>query len=160
MNLFLRFISIYILLFQSCDFAPGSYPYAERYEVNFSEDSVKNAIAEFKQDHPEFIVPEVTVDNEFFWELEDGTAQDPSLWNSFYFYYKESNQIIFTLTRPIHTQKTAIFFVSINEGLKVGDWKRINKDFSREENKKQKDKFENEILNKIKEHLKSKSVVP
>jgi hypothetical protein len=38
----------------------------------------------------------------------------------------------------------------VNDGLTIGRWKDINKDFDNDENKKQKTKFEERILNKIK----------
>jgi len=37
--------------------------------------------------------------------------------------------------------------------LELGNWKDINKDFKRSENKAEKKKFEERILNKIKEKL-------
>lgn len=158
MRFFIRFISIYVLLFQSCNIAPGSYPYAERYKVNFPEDSIIKAIEAFKEENPEFIVPKVTIDNEYFWTLNDGKTQGPSLWYAFYFYYKESDQIVLTLTRPLDTNKTIISLVSINKGLKLEDWKRINKDLSLDENTKQKNKFENRILFEVEKHLNNNSV--
>ena len=32
---------IFLLKVTACNFAPGSYPYAETYELNYSEDEVK-----------------------------------------------------------------------------------------------------------------------
>ena len=42
-------------------FAPGSYPYAEHYELNYSEDKVIEAIANLKASDSELVVPKVTI---------------------------------------------------------------------------------------------------
>jgi hypothetical protein len=134
-------------------FSPGSYPNAEEYELDYSEEEVKNAITKFKQEYPEYIVPKVTINNQGSLDLTDGQSKEPSHWYDVYFYYKNENQIIFTWTRPIDKNKTTFAFVSINEGLDLGNWKDINKDFSFFENKEEKKKFEERILSKIKEEL-------
>jgi hypothetical protein len=149
-----RFLIVVILSqFTSCNFAPGSYPYAETYELNYSEEEVKTAINKFKQEHSEYIVPKVTVDGVASWDLIDEQSKEPNHWYGVYFYYKNENKIIYTWTRSAEKGKTTFAFVSINNGLILGNWKRINKDFSRSENEKEKKKFEERILNKIKARL-------
>jgi hypothetical protein len=138
------------------NFAPGSYPYAEEYELNYSEENVKTAINKFKQEHSEYIVPKVTINNQGAWDLIDEPTENPSHWYKFYFYYKSENKIIFTWTSTAEKNKTIFAFVSVNDGLNLGNWKDINKDFSFSENKKEKEKFEERILNKIKEKLQNK----
>tara|TARA_R110001592_G_scaffold58067_4_gene176300 strand:+ start:974 stop:1453 length:480 start_codon:yes stop_codon:yes gene_type:complete len=142
-----------VVIWFGCNFAPGSYPYAERYELNSSEEIVQAAIEEFKQENPEYVIPYVTVDGGSKWELKDERTQNPSHWFKFYFYYPKENQIILTWIRSAEKGKTTFAFVSINEGLALGNWKDINHDFKRSENKEQKKKFEERILNKIKEKL-------
>lgn len=154
MRFFIKFLCIYTLFFQSCNIASGSYPYAEKYIIDYPEDSVISAIKVFKRENPKFTVPQVTIDDTNFWNLEDGKTKD-SLWYSFYFYYKPENEIILTLVRQSEKKKTIISLVSINKGLKVGQWQRINKDLISKENRKQKEKFENEILKKIEAMLQS-----
>lgn len=143
---------ICITRFAACNLAPGSYPYREEYELNCSEQQAKVAINKFKKEYPEYIVPKVTVDNQRFWDLIDEPTEDPAYWHKFYFYYKDENKIIFTWTRPTEENKTILAFVSINDGLNLGYWKDINKDFSRSENKEEKKKFEERVLNKIKKY--------
>lgn len=152
---FIKSFLVIVLLSKitACNFAPGSYPYAETYELNYSEEEVKTAINKFKQEHSEYIVPKVTIDGKATWDLIDEQSKDPNHWYIVYFYYPEEKQIILTWTRPSEKGKTAFAFVSINEGLTLGNWKEINKDFSRSENKEEKKKFEERILNKIKEKL-------
>lgn len=155
MMLFRKSFLVVVLFFKvtACSFAPGSYPYAETYELNYSEEAVKTAINKFKQEHSEYIVPKVTIDGKTTWDLIDGQSKEPNSWYIVYFYYPKENQIILTWTRPAEKGKTTLAFVSINEGLTLGNWKEINKDFSRSENKEEKKKFEERILSKIKEKL-------
>jgi hypothetical protein len=137
----------------ACNIAAGSYPYAETYELNYSEEEVKRAINEFKQEHSEYIVPKVTIDDEATFDLIDEQSKEPSHWYIVYFYYPKENQIILTWTRPSENGKTTLAFVGINKGLTLGNWKDINKDFSRSENKDEKKKFEERILSQIKKKL-------
>lgn len=136
-----------------CNFAPGSYPYAQEYELDCPEEKVISAIKTFKQEFPEYIVPRVSVDGQGSWDLIDEPTKDPAFWHKFYFYYKSENQIIFTWTRSTEYNKTTFAFVSINDGLNLGNWKNINKDLNHEENEKAKKMFEEKILSKIKEKL-------
>ncbi len=130
----------------ACNIAAGSYPNAEEYEINGNESTLIEAIQNFKKNNPQYNVPEQT-------QLQDGRNDDKDHWYHIYFYYPEENQIIYTWTRPADNGKTTFAFVSINQGLTLGKWKDINKDFSSSENKEQKKKFEDRILNKVKEKL-------
>lgn len=156
MKTFLNILIIILLINNiSCDFAPGSYPYAEKYELNYSEEEVKTAINKFKTENSEYLVPKVTIENQGTWDLIDEPTKNPVYWFKFYFYYKAENQILLTWTRPAGKNKTIFAFVSINEGLNLGNWKDINKDFSSSLNKEEKVKFENRILKKIEQELSS-----
>lgn len=134
-----------ILMFSciSCSFAPGSYPYAERYEINCSESDLINAVHKFKEYNPEFNVPIQT-------QLKDGRRDGGDHWFHVYFYYVKENEIVKTWIRKTNKGTTTFAFVAINEGLTLGNWKDINKDYSSNENKLQKEKFEKLILNEIK----------
>ena len=50
----------------SCNFGPGSYPYAERYYLKINESDLINHIEEFKKCNPEYCVPDKV-------ELPDGS---------------------------------------------------------------------------------------
>ena len=132
----------------ACDFAPGSYPYAEEYEFKVPESELIEAIQNFKRDNPQYIVPKQT-------QLTDGrnnnTGQD--YWYHIYFYYPKENQIVKAWARPSEEGKTTFAFIALNQGLELGNWKEINKDFGRLENKAEINKFEERILNKIKDKL-------
>ena len=137
---------VFLSKITACNFAPGSYPYVEEYKIDVNESTLIEAIQNFKKNNPQYNVPEQT-------QLQDGRNDDNDYWYHIYFYYPEENQIIYTWTRPADNGKTTFAFVSINQGLTIGKWKDINKDFSSSENKEQKKKFEDRILNKVKEKL-------
>jgi hypothetical protein len=130
-----------------CDFAPGSYPYAETYEVEVSESEVIEAIELFKEQNPEYIVPAQV-------GLPDGRRDASDHWYHVYFYYPKENEIVYMWARPIEKQKTTIGLIAINKGKELGNWKDINNDFAGSANNLQKQKFEERILSKIKNRLK------
>ncbi len=134
-------------------FAPGSYPYAEHYELNYPEEIVIEAITRLKHKDSELLVPKVTIQGSRQWDLNDGKENEADYWYKFYFYDKEKNEIILTWTRPSGQNTTTFAFVSINKGLDLGHWKEINYDFGFFENRKIKKHFEETILKKIKENL-------
>lgn len=130
----------------STKFAPGSYPYAEVYKINVSEENLIKEIASFKKDNTQYCVP-VQVG------LVDGRTDSSDFWFHIYFYYPKEHQILYTWVRAENKNTTTFAFVAINDGLILGKWKDINNDFSRGENEKQIKKFEALILSKIKEQI-------
>jgi hypothetical protein len=142
-------IETLILLWSvSCNLAPGSYPNAEIYELKINETELISAIERFKKNNPDYCVPEQT-------QLKDGKSDDKNdHWYHIYFYYKDKNWIIYTWVRQTNKDITSFAFVSVNEGLILGHWKVINKDYSSKENKLQKELFEKRILNEIKKQIK------
>ena len=134
-------------------FAPGSYPYAEYYELNYPEDKVIEAITKLKTSDYELLVPKVTIQGSGQWDLNDGKVKETDYRYKFYFYDKEKNEILFTWTRPSGPNTTTFAFVSINKGLDLGHWNDINDDFGFFENRKIKKHFEETILKQIKENL-------
>jgi hypothetical protein len=136
-------------------FAPGSYPYAEVYKINASEENVIKGIKQFKTSHSEFIVPNVTIHKNGSFNLAESEGRkENSHWYLNYFYDDEENQILLTWTRPAENNKTDLALVSINQGLDLGNWKDVNKDFGDSENEKIKTKFERLILLPIKHLIK------
>lgn len=134
-------------------FSPGSYPYAEHYELNYPEDKVIEVINKIKASDSKLLVPKVTIEGGGQWDLKDGKEKETDLWYNFYFYDKEKNEIMFTWTRPAGQNSTTFAFVSINKGLDLGNWNDINDDFGFFENRKIKKEFEETILKKIKAGL-------
>ena len=139
-----KLIKIVIFInFISCQIAAGSYPYAEVYQLDASEEELITAVERFKNDNQNYCVP-VEVG------LVDGRENKKSdHWYHIWFYYKDTNQIIYTWVRG-----SKFAFISVNQGLELGHWKQIHKDFSCIENKQEKEKFEYLILDNIKKHIK------
>ena len=73
----------------------------------------------------------------------------------FYFYDKTTNKILFTWTRPSGRSTTTFAFVSINDGLDLGHWKDVNDDYGFFENRKILKDFEETILERIKNIIRS-----
>lgn len=142
---------ISFVLWLAKNFSPGSYSYAEKYELEYPEGMVKEAIVNFKKHNPQFLVPKVSINNKGSWDLLDEVKGD--YWYGFYFYYRNENQIVFTVIRSYGKNKTELSFVSINNGLNIGNWKSINNDFDYFVNKNEKEKFEHNILKGIKKEL-------
>lgn len=135
--------TIEMFSFVSCNLAPGSYPYAEQYEIQCEEADLIMAVKKFKAENSDYLVPSQL-------QIIDGRRDENDYWYHVYFYYKNENQLVQTWIRKSSKGKTTFAFVAINESLTLGNWKNINKDFSNKENKIQKKKFENLLLNKIK----------
>jgi hypothetical protein len=135
--------------------SPGSYGNAEIYEFNYSENQVQEAVRKFKIQHPDMVVPTVTIGNRGSFDLSKNEGRKDSSWRYFlYFYYPKENQIIFSWTRPVENGKTRFAFVSVNNGLEIGHWQDINHDFRSAQNKQLKQEFEERILSPIREILK------
>lgn len=133
--------------------APGSYPFAEHYQLDYPEEEVIEAIKTLKDSDPDLNVPGVTIQGNRLYLLNDGKDGETDYWYHFYFYNKKKNQILSTWTRSAGANTTTFAFVSINNGLDLGHWKNINDDFAFFENRKIKKDFEATILKRIKEQL-------
>ena len=72
-----------------------------------------------------------------------------------YFYLEKENEIIYTYVSASEKGKTTFAFVCINEGLELGYWKYINKDFDFFENRAKIKMFEDRILKLVKERIAS-----
>jgi hypothetical protein len=145
-KLYLLIVSL--IVFNSCNLSPGFYPNAERYELEVKESKLIELITELKVQNPSLALPESSL-------LADGRRDSADKWYHFYFYSKEENMIIKTWVRGVvgNANETIFAFVAINEGLELGNWKSINKDFSSSENRRLKSLFENMILLKVKEKI-------
>ncbi|MGY3793192.1 hypothetical protein [uncultured Aquimarina sp.] len=129
----------FLFLLLSCNVAPGSYPYAERYEINLTETDIIQKINDFKIKNPEYHVPK-----EF--RITDGKRTENDHWFHVYFYYKEKNIVVKTWIRSKSKAKTIFAFVGIKKYSENSKWKMINKDFDNLNNKNILDEFENRIL--------------
>lgn len=137
-----KMISLFILFaFTSCDFAPGSYPYAEIYEFDVSEEVLIKAVEEFKTENPKYALPNQE-------RFIDGKRNDKDYWYHIWFYYPDRNMVV-----KCWIQDNKIGFVGVGNGMDLSNYKEINKDFSRQENKNEKEIFERAILDKINNYI-------
>ena len=135
--------------------APGSYPFAEEYVLNYAESEVKAAINQLKQEDHSLLVPDVTINDTIVTALSDHQNDH---WYTFYFYLKDRKSIVLTYTRSaLEGKKTIFAFVGINEGLELGNWRNINDDFGFFENRRLKKESEERILNRIKQKLEARN---
>lgn len=139
-NTFYILIALFFV-FTSCNFAPGSYPNAEIYDFEVSEDVLINAVENFKRENPEYNL----ANNERF---KDGRRNEKDHWYHIWFYYSEDNKIVKCWVR-----NNKVAFVGLGEGMNLDNYMEVNKDFTRKENKAQKEKFEKFILNRIKDNI-------
>jgi len=139
------FISFFLLLLCGC-YSAGNYPYAEEYLLRSKEKDVIAAIQYFKKANPAYCVPAHA-------GLRDGRSGDCSVWYRFDFYYPAENKILYTWLRPAGEDRTTFALIAVNDGLTIGKWKDINRDFSSAENEQQKKLFEERILKKINFYL-------
>jgi len=148
------FSVLLITTFISCNnIAAGSYPFAERYDIYASEKLLITAVVNFKKHHPEFNVPNTITLKGNPTNLKDGHNGKDDYWCHIYFYYPDNDQIINSWIRSADNEKTTFALVSINQGLEIGNWKKINNDLNGIENEFQKKKFEKIIINGIKKEL-------
>ena len=131
----------------------GSYAYSESYELPYSETNVIKAIEKFKERNPKNKVPEVSISPNDLFLLEDSRSRN-GLWFIAYLYDSNENRILNIAIRGNETN-TTLEFASINKGLRIGNWKEINRDFSYDENQGLKNRFEEIYLNPIKKLLDS-----
>ncbi|MDV6167493.1 membrane lipoprotein lipid attachment site-containing protein [Flavobacterium sp. DG1-102-2] len=133
-----------MLIVSGCNIAAGSYPYAEIYEINSKESDLEEKIKVFKEQNSVFEVPKQVG------LIDSRSDYKDDLWYHVYFYFKDTDQIIYTWLRTSEENTTSFGLVSVNQGLQLGNWKTINDDLSDEEDRLIKDKFEKLILNKLK----------
>ena len=141
----IKLVIFFLFLFTlSCDFAPGSYSDAEVYDIKGDESEVVKSIKRFKLENPDYNVPKEL-------NLLDGkSSKIDDHWYHIYFYYKDTDQIVYAWVRQTENDRTTLALVAINNGMVLGHWKYINKDFTEEENSKEKEKFAKLIVSNIK----------
>lgn len=138
-------VFLFLISCVACDFAPGSYPYAEEYEFKCNEPDLISAVEIFKRENPDYCVPISSF-------VVDGRRKNMvDHWYHVYFYIKDENKILKTWIRQLDSKTTNFAFVAVKFGVDSNEWKLINRELSSENNKIEKEKFEKRILSKIKE---------
>ena len=119
-------------------FGAGTDPYAEYYELNYSEDKVQKAIETIKKENP-------NIAGGSFYQHKDKADYVNHV------YFSLNHYIIVTWTRPSSPNTTTFAFVA-REG-EGATWQKINDDFGFFENRRIKKAFEEKILNKLQHEL-------
>ena len=132
----------------------GSYSFSESYKLPYSDINVIKCIKKFKEKNPKYQVPDVSISSTNSFKLEDSPTKN-GLWFVAYLYDSNENRILKIAIRG-NENNTTLEFVSINNGLEIGHWKDINRDFSYDENEQLKNTFEKFYLNPIQHILKDK----
>ncbi len=135
--------------------APGSYARAEIYQLNISEDSLVQVIRDFKNENPDLVLTKpVHIPNGLEYNLMDGRSDSTDDWYHSYFYYPDKNQIVNTWIRKDTRKTTQFAFVSLNNGLTLGNWITVNESILWWKNKPIKEEFEHRILKKLENKMK------
>jgi len=134
---------VVVAVLYGCNFAPGSFPYAEEFELNESRQTLINKVENFKEDNPQYKVPIRA-------NLIDGYQGDNLMWFHVYFYYPDEDVIVKTWLRSkFDSSKTTFALVGINKGLVLGNWKEVNHNLDHSENSRQIGLFKERILNRL-----------
>jgi hypothetical protein len=133
-------------------YSPSSHVHAERYELNYAEEKVIEAINNLKKSDNDLIIPAAALRDSARWNLNDGKEKTFDHYQC-YFYDKANDRILFTWIKSSTPNQTTFAFVSVNEGLDAKNWKDVNDDFTFFENRKIVNSFEETILAKVKSKL-------
>jgi hypothetical protein len=148
----LVFFSLFLLYKLAMKYSPTSHIHAERYELNYPEEKVIEAITHLKNSDYDMVVPKITTQDSTRWNLNDGREENAEH-HKFYFYDKANNRILFAWTASSGPSTTTFAFVSVNEGVDKQNWKDVNDDYMFFENRKIVNNFEETILSKLKKKL-------
>jgi len=121
----------------------GNYGYAQQYEFKTDKKELIRKVEKFVSQHAQYKVPDNI-------GLENSLDSLGDVYNA-YLYYPEENSIvhflIFDNDEDVNT--TSIYLDAINEGVSLGHWKVVNRDYNRKENKHIKSIFEKRVLDKL-----------
>lgn len=140
--LILVLLSFYIVYEMARAFSPGLYPNAEMYEINLKDSTLISKIQKFKMSNSVFEVPNKI-------GLTDGYFGEHKERFGFYFYLKNENKTIFIWVRALTLSQAQLAFVSVNEGVELGNWKELNNDYDFFETRKERERFENLVLKRL-----------
>lgn len=138
--LLLGLICIAIIIWFGINFAPGSYPYVERYKFNVSEEELIGHINKLRVLDANLKVPDSC-------GLKEGKSNANDHWHHFYLFYSEEQEVIYCWVRASSLTSADLGFVSVID--RYGVNKLINKDFNRSENSAQKKKFEEYFIDRL-----------
>jgi len=119
----------------------GSYPFAETWEMYAREDKVIQAIKAVKEENAYLKPPEDSSYRNEYWYFID-------------FYYRDTKQVIKTWVRAdADSATTTLAFVFLSDPANKEEDKFINRDYWYFANRREINKFEKQILEKIENKL-------
>ena len=128
----------------------GSYPYAEQYILNLSEDKVINEVQKLKQKELSLQVP---LDSSSFGGLSD---EKKGTMYYVYFLLKDRKTVLLCYIKRIDEYTTTLALIAVGEGPRFLNKRTINarsyfllRDLSRSENKQFKKELEEQVLDKL-----------
>jgi hypothetical protein len=140
---YIIFLFYFLSWIASCqNISAGSYPYAEIYRYKINADTLISQLIALKEKDSTLIPP-------LDLHLIDGKKDSSDYWYNIYFFNKNTKDIYFTWVREQSNEISDVGFVSVNEGLKLGDWKTINNDYDDVKNENKKREFQDLILSKL-----------
>lgn len=128
---------VLVITVSSC-FGPGSYPHAEQYDINISEQELIMVVQSFKESHPIY--------GKKIQHLNDGKSNGNSHWYTFYFGNKRKDFVMHCVVGSRKEGISTLSLVAIKPYKGFPGWKSINNDLSGSENKRLIKVFETEIL--------------
>lgn len=121
----------------------GSYPFVETYEFNVSENELLEIIDLVKEEHLEL-------------SPENDSIKNHSYWTFVTFAYPDTDELVNTWTRPsLDSSYVTLAFVGLTSKNDLSSRKKINADYYYFENRKQIKKFEELIIEPIKQKIKA-----
>lgn len=140
---------VFCALWFVCSFHGDSYSNSETYIIDSSLQDAINQIDTLKASNPKYYF---TNKNEKGEKYIVPDKYDEYVYNNYFvsFYFQDMNLVLQCVLEPWNGNKTAIRLYNISKGSRFATWQRINtKEIKKEENRKIKNKFETEILDKI-----------
>lgn len=128
---------LFLMFIYSCNYSPGSYPYAEIYKVELPEQEIIKRIHGIIENNPELKLPKVLV-------LKEGRESEFDKWYHMWVFDKKNNEIYYLWIRG-----SEVGLVSINKGQELGNWERVNKDLNGVKNNSVKTFFYNKIISEL-----------
>jgi hypothetical protein len=139
--IFVGLLFFIFLIYIAGSISSGSYGYAQQYKFMVKKSKLIEAVERFKNENKSYNPPSIYGTHD---TLDVNTSNFIA-----YVFYPDQNSIVCFFVDSHDANVSYINLVSINEGLETPIFKRVNKDFDRNDNLKIKEDFKDKILNKL-----------
>jgi len=140
-TIIISLLSFMVLAYLAGSISSGSFNYAQQYQFNVSKAQLIKSIEKYKSENKRYNPPLNCNARD---SLDDYTSN-----LTVYVFYPDQNSIVCFVIHSHEAKISYIYLVSINEGLTTPYYKRVNKDFDRNDNLKIKAEFKERVLNKL-----------